>query len=163
MAAPKAIVALVALALCAALVSACGASGPGSALRRCPHGEPYEAESGSPGSEGDAVPRGAVAALVCRWNGHRLSEATVRGWPADRLARTMDDLPPSPELEGVYSCEEAGPGGYLIGFRYPDGTGEVMGVSFVCGWNATNRRTGKAYVATVGLRKELDRDLAEGR
>jgi hypothetical protein len=74
----------------------------------------------------------------------------------------MDDLPPSPDLEGVYSCESAEPGGYLVGFRYPGGSGEQVEVTFVCGWNATNRRTGKEYVATPGLRGELDRDLVEG-
>jgi hypothetical protein len=168
MAARKTIVVLVALACCAALVAACRSGGRGTALRRCPVDLPAETGSTSPGTEGDAVPRGSVAALICRWvqpakGPLRRSEATVRGWPADRLARTLDELPPSEFEEGAYSCESAEPSGYLIGFDYPDGTGEQVEVTSFCGMDAVNRRTGKAYAATRGLEEELDRDLSEGR
>jgi hypothetical protein len=163
MARRKTIVVLLALASCAGLVSACGSGGPGAALRKCPRDKPSRMES-STGTEGEAVPRGAVAALVCRWHRSRLSEATVRGWPADRLARTVDALPSSPELEGVYNCEAGGEqNNYLIGFAYPGGTGEQMEVSWVCGWDAINRRTKKRYEVTRALVDELGRDLREGR
>jgi hypothetical protein len=159
----KAIVLLVALGLCAALVSACGSGGRADALRRCPREEPAGPDSISSGTKGEAVPRGAVAAIVCHWHRSRVGESTVRGWPADRLARTMDALPPSfePEPGAAYACEaESEEDGYLVGFAYSDGTGEQMELGTLgCGWGAVNLRTGKAYEVTGGLTDELDRDL----
>jgi hypothetical protein len=145
---------------CAALVSACGPEGRLAVLRRRPIDPPAPAESNSLGTEGDAVSRGAVAGLVYR--GMALDTAKRRSEGGPPIASPEPRMTPSnPEPEWVYSCKSVGEEDvFLIGFRYPDGTGEQVEVgNRASRWGAVNLRTGKAYEVTGGLTDELDRDL----
>lgn len=151
-------------------------SGPSSVLRHCPRFEPRPVEFSASGTEGETVPAGPTAALVCRWREGRAehperAEAAVRNRALAGLVRVLDSLSPAGNSTGViagaeaepalgFGCESGTPLIYLIGLRYA-GESEVQILANYNGCGSiSNLEDRTAYGATGFLRSALNRALA---
>lgn len=102
-----------------------------------------ELSGDTPGNKGTVVGQAPSSAVVCQWrvegNGRFVAaETVVPGRELTGLVAALNSLPPG--LTGEFECESGINLWYLIGFRYPDGSGTEVEVDYsACGAVSTSQ------------------------